>query len=119
VTSYATDQVFAARSDEDMSQHWVAFLNNQSIAYIAGIAGFAGSENTELVDRFTEFMLSPRVQSKVAVLNVAFPVVTNANLPANFDELTYTPQETISYGYDRLRGNLSGWLDAWSRQVSG
>jgi len=102
VMSYATDQVFAARSDEDVSEHLVAFPNSQSIAYIAGIAGFAGSENTELVDRFTEFMLSPRVQSKVTVLNVAFPVVTNANLPANFDDLPYAPQKTISYSYDRL-----------------
>ena len=119
VMSYATDQVFAARGDEDMSEHQVAFLNNQGVAYVAGIGTFADSERAGLVDQFTEFMLSPRVQSKVAVLNVAFPVVTNANLPENFDELTYTPQETISYGYDRLRGNLSGWLDAWSRQVSG
>jgi thiamine transport system substrate-binding protein len=119
VMSYATDQVFAARGDEDMSEHQVAFLNNQGVAYVAGIAAFADSERTGLVDRFTEFMLSPRVQSKVAVLNVAFPIVTNANLPANFDDLTYTPQETISYSYDRLQGNLNGWLDAWSRQVSG
>ena len=73
VMSYATDQVFAARSDEDVSEHLVAFPNSQSIAYIAGIAGFAGSENTELVDRFTEFMLSPRVQSKVTVLNRGLP----------------------------------------------
>jgi ABC-type thiamine transport system substrate-binding protein len=33
---------------------------------------------------------------------VAFPVVTNANLPANFDDLPYAPQKTISYSYDRL-----------------
>jgi thiamine transport system substrate-binding protein len=53
------------------------------------------------------------------VLNVGLPAVTNATLPKDFQQLVAVPEEAVEFSYDRLRGNLQGWVDAWSRQVAG
>lgn len=119
VVSYSTDQVYADRAGEDLSKHQVAFLDNGAVPYIEGIATFAGTETADLATDFASFMLSPEVQARTAVLNVGLPAVTNAPLPNDFQELVSIPEETISFSYDRLRGNLGNWLEDWSRQVAG
>jgi thiamine transport system substrate-binding protein len=119
VISYSTDQVFAERAGEDLSEHQVAFLDNGAVPYTDGIATFEETDKTDLANTFASFMLSPRVQAKTAELNVGLPAVTNATLPNDFQQLVAVPDETIEYSYDRLRGNLQGWVEDWSRQVAG
>jgi thiamine transport system substrate-binding protein len=119
VVSYSTDQVFAERAGEDLSKHQIAFLGDGAVPYTDGIATFEATEKTDLANEFADFMLSPRVQAKTAVLNVGLPAVTNATLPEDFQQLVAVPQRTIEYSYDRLRGNLQNWTEAWSRQVAG
>jgi len=118
VVSYSTDQVFADQYDEPMAEHQIGFLNNQGYAYIEGMARFAGTENPGLAADFMDFMLRADVQSEIAVRNVADPVVDNADLPSDFDELTKEPEEPVGFGYDDLSGNVSGWLDEWSKQIA-
>jgi len=119
VVSYSTDQVYADRAGEDLSRHQVAFLNDGAVPYTDGIATFAGTERADLASDFASFMLSPEVQARTAVLNVGLPAVTNAPLPNDFRELVSIPDETVSFSYDRLRGNLGNWLEEWSRQAAG
>ena len=119
VVSYSTDQVFAERAGEDLSQHQVAFLDDGAVPYTDGIATFEETDETDLANTFASFMLSPRVQARTAVLNVGLPAVTNATLPKDFQQLVAVPEEAVEFSYDRLRGNLQGWVEAWSRQVAG
>jgi thiamine transport system substrate-binding protein len=119
VVSYSTDQVFAERAGEDLSQHQVAFLDDGAVPYTDGIATFEETDETDLANTFASFMLSPRVQTRTAVLNVGLPAVTNATLPKDFQQLVAVPEEAVEFSYDRLRGNLQGWVEAWSRQVAG
>jgi len=118
VVSYSTDQVFADQYGEPLSKHQIGFLNNQGYQYIEGMARFAGTDKPDLAADFMDFMLRADVQSEVAVRNVANPVVDNAELPADFEELTKEPEEPVGYGYEDLMGNVSGWLDAWGKQIA-
>lgn len=118
VVSYSTDQVFADRFDQDMAKHQIGFLNGEGYAYLEAMARFSGTDKPELAESFVSFMLRPEIQAEVAQRNVALPAVDNAELPESFDSLTPEPETVVSFSYDRLSGNMSGWLDAWSRQVA-
>ncbi len=118
VVSFSTDQVFAERFDEPMSEHQVAFPSDQGYAYIEGVAKFAGTEQPDLVEEFMSFIVDPEVQVEVAKRNVALPVVEDAALPDDLADLVYEPDEPVNFGYDRLAANVETWLDEWSQQIA-
>ncbi|AFK17765.2 thiamine ABC transporter substrate-binding protein [Haloferax mediterranei ATCC 33500] len=118
VVSYSTDQVYAAESGEDMAKHQIRFLNDQGYANPEGMATFADAANPELATEFMDFMLRPEVQAEIAVRNVAFPATTTAELPADFAKYAHEPPEAVTFSYDRLKGNLSDWTDAWEQEFA-
>lgn len=118
VVSYSTDQVFADQSGADMAEHQIGFLNGEGYAYLEAMARFSGTDKPELAESFVSFMLRPEIQAEIAQRNVALPAVDNADLPQKFDDLTPEPETVVSFDYDRLSGNVDGWLDEWSRQVA-
>jgi thiamine transport system substrate-binding protein len=115
VVSYSTDQVYANRYDEPMAEHQIRFLNDQGYANPEGMARFAGSDRTERVNEFMDFVLTPEVQAEIAVRNVQFPATTTTELPAEFAEYAHEPPEAVTFTYDELKGSLSEWTDAWAR----
>ncbi|KPN29790.1 thiamine transporter substrate binding subunit [Halolamina pelagica] len=122
VVSYSTDQVYANRAEQDMDRHQIRFLNDQGYANPEGMAQFANSDSPELARSFMEFMLRPEVQAEVAVRNVAFPAITDAEFGeehAEYEQYAQVPPEAVSFSYDELRGNLQGWIEDWSRQIAG
>ncbi len=118
VVSYSTDQVYAHRSDANMSKHQIRFLNDQGYANPEGMATFADTDRTELVHRFMDFVLRPEIQAGIAVRNVQFPATTTAELPGEFAKYAKEPPEPVSFSYEELKGNLSEWTDAWARQFA-
>ena len=118
VVSYSTDQVYAARSDEDLDQHQIRFLNDQGYADAEGMALFEGADNPELARSFVEFMLRPDVQGEIAQQWVSFPATTTADLPESFATYAKEPPEGVTFTYDALRDNLSTWIEAWERQFA-
>lgn len=122
VVSYSTDQVYANRAEQDMDRHQIRFLNDQGYANPEGMAQFANSDSPELARSFMEFMLRPEVQAEIAVRNVAFPAITDAEFGeehAEYEQYAQVPPEAVSFSYDELRGNLQGWIEDWSRQIAG
>ncbi|WP_232702842.1 thiamine ABC transporter substrate-binding protein [Halobacterium wangiae] len=119
VVSYSTDQVYAARSDVDMSRHQIAFPNGQGYAYVSGTARFADAGKDDLVHEFANFMLDARTQREVAVKNVGIPTVSDASLPEDVQQYAHVPGETLQYDYDTLRENLGDWRETVSRRIAG
>jgi len=122
VVSYSTDQVYANRAEQNMDRHQIRFLNDQGYANPEGMAQFANSDSPELARSFMEFMLRPEVQAEVAVRNVAFPAITDAEFGeqhAEYEQYAQVPPEAVSFSYDELRGNLQSWIEDWSRQIAG
>jgi len=118
VVSFSTDQVYADRYDQDMARHQVGFLDDSGYAYLEGAAPFTGTDNLGLATEFIDFVLRPEIQAEIAQRNVALPAVDNAELPADYYDLVYEPEEIVSFDYDQLEGNVESWLDDWSRQIA-
>ncbi len=121
VVSYSTDQVYANRSDQDMDRHQIRFLNDQAYANPEGMAQFASTDSPDLAQSFMEFVLRPEVQAEIAVRNVQFPAITDAEFGeehAEYEQYAQVPPEAVSFTYDELRGNLQGWIEEWSRQIA-
>ncbi|MFB6086705.1 MAG: thiamine ABC transporter substrate binding subunit [Halodesulfurarchaeum sp.] len=118
VVSYSTDQVYAHRNDVDMQRHQIAFLDDQGYAVPEGMARFADTAAPELSAAFLDFMLAPETQSTIAVRNVAFPAIENADLPAEFDQYAYRPPESVTHTYEELAGSMDDWVSAWAKQIA-
>ena len=118
VVSYSTDQVYAARSDENLDQHQIRFLNDQGYADPEGMAIFEGTDRPELARSFLEFMLRPDVQGEIAQQWVSFPATTTAELPDSFATYAKEPPEGVTFTYETLRDDLSTWTEAWARQFA-
>jgi len=118
VVSYSTDQVYANRAGEDMSEHQIRFLNDQGYANPEGMARFAGTDAPDLANRFMEFVLRPEVQSEIAVRNVQFPATTTAELPEEYAKYAQEPPEPVTFTYEELKGRVGDWIDAWAQQFA-
>lgn len=118
VVSFSTDQVYADRYDQDMARHQVGFLNDSGYAYLEGAAPFTGTDKLGLATEFIDFVLRPEIQAEIAQRNVALPAVDNAELPSDYYDLVYEPEEIVNPGYDELMGNVEPWLSEWSKQIA-
>ncbi|NLV10223.1 thiamine ABC transporter substrate-binding protein [Halomicrobium mukohataei] len=118
VVSYSTDQVFYHGEGVDMSRHQVGFLNDQGYANPEGMAQFADSDDAELAQAFASFALTAPAQREIATRNVQFPAVEGVDPGGDFGEYALEPPEPVTFTYDELSGNVSGWIDEWARQIA-
>jgi thiamine transport system substrate-binding protein len=118
VVSYSTDQVYYHGEGVDMSRHQVGFLNDQGYANPEGMAAFADTDDIDLAMRFMDYVLTPAAQAEIAVRNVQFPAVEGVDPGGTFSQYAYEPPEPVTFSYDELAGNVSTWVDSWSRQVA-
>jgi thiamine transport system substrate-binding protein len=118
VVSYSTDQVFADQEGQDLDKHQVRFLNDQGYANPEGAAIFADSDQSEAAREFMGFLLRPEIQGEIAVRNVQFPATDNADVPDDYAELAQEPPEPVTFTYEELQGQVSGWIEDWERQFA-
>ncbi|WP_340099664.1 thiamine ABC transporter substrate-binding protein [Salinibaculum salinum] len=118
VVSYSTDQVFADQEGQDLEKHQVRFLNDQGYANPEGMAIFANSDRTEAAREFMSFLLRPEIQGEIAVRNVQFPATDSADVPDDYAELAQEPPEPVTFTYEELQGQVSGWIEDWERQFA-
>lgn len=121
IVSYSTDQVYASAESDDLSRNQVAFPNNQGYANPEGMGIFERASNPDLAYTFLDFVLSGEAQAEIAQRNVQFPAVAeeHVDLDESFDRYAHEPPEAVTVGYDRLRGNIDGWVDDWARERTG
>ncbi|WP_276260811.1 thiamine ABC transporter substrate-binding protein [Haloglomus litoreum] len=118
VVSYSTDQVFADQEGADLAEHQIRFLNDQGYANPEGMAVFADADQPDAARQFMSFCLRPEIQGEIAVRNVQFPATESAELPEDYAELAREPPEPVTFTYEELQGNVSGWIDDWERQFA-
>ncbi|WP_433629197.1 thiamine ABC transporter substrate-binding protein [Halomicrococcus sp. NG-SE-24] len=118
ITSFATDQVYAKRADQDLKKHQVALPGGHGYTFVSGMGKFATSDQSALATAFMDFMLTPTAQGKLAELNVSFPITDHASVPAVFDEYAKKPANPLRYTYDELHENLDTWQEEWAQMVA-
>ncbi|MFB6297703.1 MAG: thiamine ABC transporter substrate binding subunit [Salinirussus sp.] len=119
VVSYSTDQVYYHGEDVDMSRHQVGFINDQGYANPEAMARFAGADSPDLAREFMEFVLTEEAQAEIAVRNVQFPAVEGVDPGGDFGEFALEPPNPVTFGYDELVGNVTGWIEDWAQEVVG
>ncbi|WP_229124760.1 thiamine ABC transporter substrate-binding protein [Halapricum desulfuricans] len=119
VVSYSTDQVYYHGPDVDMSRHQVGFIEDQGYANPEAMARFADTDTADLALEFMDFVLQPEQQAEIAVKNVQFPAVEDADPGEEFSEYAYEPPEPVTHTYDELQGKVDGWIEQWARQIAG
>ena len=115
VVSYSTDQVY----NGDTPRHQIGFLDGQAYENPEGMARFADAGDPEAAADLMEFVLTAEAQAEIAVRNVQFPAVEDADLDEGFERAAKAPPDPVRFGYDELAGNLEGWVEEWARQVAG
>jgi thiamine transport system substrate-binding protein len=115
VVSYSTDQVY----NGDTPRHQIGFLDGQAYENPEGMARFADAGDPEAAADLMEFVLTAEAQAEIAVRNVQFPAVEDADLDEGFEQAAKAPPDPVRFGYDELAGNLEGWVEEWARQVAG
>ncbi len=118
VVSYSTDQVYYHGEGVNMARHQIGFLNDQGYANPETMARFADTDRSELASQFMDFILQPEHQAEIAVRNVQFPAVTDADPGEEFSQYAYEPPEAVTFTYDQLQGNVDTWIEDWARQVA-
>jgi thiamine transport system substrate-binding protein len=118
IVSYSTDQVFADESGANLEEHQIRFLNDQGYANPEGMAIFEESDQSEAAREFMSFVLRPEVQGEIAVQNVQFPATETAEVPSDYAELAQEPPEPVTFTYEELDGQISGWIEDWERQFA-
>ncbi|WP_435099190.1 thiamine ABC transporter substrate-binding protein [Halarchaeum sp. P4] len=118
VVSYSTAQVYAANQGEDLDKYRVVFLNGEGYANPESTAVFAGSEERDLATAFVDFMLSSKAQDTIPQLNYQSPATTTGSLSGNFAKYNKEPENPVTFTYDELAGNVTGWVEEWARLVA-
>jgi len=115
VVSYSTDQVY----NGDTPRHQIGFLDGQAYENPEGMARFADAGDPEAAADLMEFVLTAEAQAEIAVRNVQFPAVEDADLDDEFEQLAKAPPDPVRFDYDELADSLEGWVDEWARQIAG
>ncbi len=118
VVSYSTDQVYYHGEGVNMARHQIGFLEDQGYANPEAMARFADADAPDLARQFMDFVLQPEHQAEIAVRNVQFPAVTDANPGEEFTQYAYEPPEAVTFTYDQLQGTVDTWIEDWARQVA-
>jgi thiamine transport system substrate-binding protein len=117
VVSYSTDQVYA-HSEEELPHHQVGFLNDQGYANPEAVARFEDADRSEAAADFVDFMLTDEAQAQIAVNNVQFPATTTADLPDEYDQYAYEPDQPVTFTYEELAGNVEEWTETWAQEIA-
>lgn len=117
IVSYSTDRVGASAAGRELRRHVVAPLEDRGFRTTEGVAVFAETPRTDLAYEFVDFLLSRPAQREIAQRNVQFPAVDDeyVDLEERFTEHAREP-EAVTVGYDDLRSDLTGWLEAWGEE---
>lgn len=118
VVSYSNDQVYAANQGKNLDAYEIVFLNGEGYANPESMAVFADSDVPDLARAFVDFVLSPKAQDVVPQRNYQFPATTTGSLSGTYAEYAQTPPSPVTLTYDDLVGNVSEWVEQWSRLVA-
>ena len=81
----------------------------------AGI--LAGTPNRDLAEKFLDFMLSPAFQEDIPLQMFVFPVNSEAQLPAAFEDNVEIPEHPATLAPDLIDANREAWINAWTETV--
>jgi len=96
-----------------------AVVNNDQSCFrqIEFVGLLSGTKNSDLAQKWVDFMLSTTFQEDMPLQMFVFPVNSKAKLPDQFIRFTTIPSETAQVSPDVIAANREAWLQAWTEVV--
>ncbi|HCE3224005.1 TPA: thiamine ABC transporter substrate binding subunit [Vibrio parahaemolyticus] len=110
VLSYTTSPAYHLIAEND-SKFATANFSEGHYMQVEVAAKVKGSKNSELADKFMDFILSDEFQSAMPTGNWMYPV-TDVELPKGFETLS-VPSKSLSFSADEVAKMRKSWIREW------
>ncbi|HCG7133862.1 thiamine ABC transporter substrate binding subunit [Vibrio parahaemolyticus] len=115
VLSYTTSPAYHLIAEND-SKFATANFSEGHYMQVEVAAKVKGSKNSELADKFMNFILSDEFQSAMPTGNWMYPV-TEVELPKGFETLS-VPSKSLSFSADEVAKMRKSWIREWQSALT-
>ncbi|EJC6795345.1 thiamine ABC transporter substrate binding subunit [Vibrio parahaemolyticus] len=115
VLSYTTSPAYHLIAEND-SKFATANFSEGHYMQVEVAAKVKGSKNSELADKFINFILSDEFQSAMPTGNWMYPV-TDVELPKGFETLS-VPSKSLSFSADEVAKMRKSWIREWQSALT-
>ncbi|EPQ9999055.1 thiamine ABC transporter substrate binding subunit [Vibrio parahaemolyticus] len=115
VLSYTTSPAYHLIAEND-SKFATANFSEGHYMQVEIAAKVKGSKNSELADKFMDFILSDEFQSAMPTGNWMYPV-TDVELPKGFETLS-VPSKSLSFSADEVAKMRKSWIREWQSALT-
>ncbi|MQE14738.1 thiamine ABC transporter substrate binding subunit [Vibrio parahaemolyticus] len=115
VLSYSTSPAYHLIAEND-SKFATANFSEGHYMQVEVAAKVKGSKNSELADKFMDFILSDEFQSAMPTGNWMYPV-TDVELPKGFETLS-VPSKSLSFSADEVAKMRKSWIREWQSALT-
>ncbi|EIV8644215.1 thiamine ABC transporter substrate binding subunit [Vibrio parahaemolyticus] len=115
VLSYTTSPAYHLIAEND-SKFATANFSEGHYMQVEVAAKVKGSKNSELADKFMNFILSDEFQSAMPTGNWMYPV-TDVELPKGFETLN-VPSKSLSFSADEVAKMRKSWIREWQSALT-
>ncbi len=115
VLSYTTSPAYHLIAEND-SKFATANFSEGHYMQVEVAAKVKGSKNSELADKFMNFILSDEFQSAMPMGNWMYPV-TDVELPKGFETLS-VPSKSLSFSADEVAKMRKSWIREWQSALT-
>ncbi|EGR0403583.1 thiamine ABC transporter substrate binding subunit [Vibrio parahaemolyticus] len=115
VLSYTTSPAYHLIAEND-SKFATANFSEGHYMQVEVAAKVKGSKNSELADKFMDFILSDEFQSAMPTGNWMYPV-TDVELPKGFETLS-VPCKSLSFSADEVAKMRKSWIREWQSALT-
>ncbi|EJG1830079.1 thiamine ABC transporter substrate binding subunit [Vibrio parahaemolyticus] len=115
VLSYTTSPAYHLIAEND-SNFATANFSEGHYMQVEVAAKVKGSKNSELADKFMDFILSDEFQSAMPTGNWMYPV-TDVELPKGFETLS-VPSKSLSFSADEVAKMRKSWIREWQSALT-
>ncbi|HCH4038145.1 TPA: thiamine ABC transporter substrate binding subunit [Vibrio parahaemolyticus] len=115
VLSYTTSPAYHLIAEND-SKFATANFAEGHYMQVEVAAKVKGSKNSELADKFINFILSDEFQSAMPTGNWVYPV-TDVELPKGFETLS-VPSKSLSFSADEVAKMRKSWIREWQSALT-
>ncbi|ELB2965427.1 thiamine ABC transporter substrate binding subunit [Vibrio parahaemolyticus] len=115
VLSYTTSPAYHLIAENDLKFATANFAEGHYMQ-VEVAAKVKGSKNSELADKFMNFILSDEFQSAMPTGNWMYPV-TDVELPKGFETLS-VPSKSLSFSADEVAKMRKSWIREWQSALT-
>ncbi|ELP2672242.1 thiamine ABC transporter substrate binding subunit [Vibrio parahaemolyticus] len=115
VLSYTTSPAYHLIAENDSKFATASFAEGHYMQ-VEVAAKVKGSKNSELADKFMNFILSDEFQSAMPMGNWMYPV-TDVELPKGFETLS-VPSKSLSFSADEVAKMRKSWIREWQSALT-